>query len=130
MSSKSIYSFDKTNENLSTIFNLEYIKIENLPEEAYDWSTLENIKRIDFGQYSNSYRNFLLSETQKLVGRLRSKQNRTNVTLRVDPMLKALNRQISYLTNRHKESSDVEYMNSIRKFRKAKALLLKNWSRE
>jgi len=125
MSSKSIYSFDKTNKNLSIIFNLEYIKLENLPSETYDWSTMETLNSIPLPFFSQNYRDSLILETKQVCRKLRSNKKESTL-IQAESLLKELNKQIGYLSNRYKENHDENVMIQIRKLRKSKTVLLKN----
>lgn len=122
MSSKSIYSFDKMNKNLSTIFSIEYQQI-NYTKETQEWSSMEVVKNPSFGFWSSEYRESLLIDAHILNRKLRSNvKNKLEIIKEVDCLLIEINKQIGYLMNR----SNADNMKYIRKLRKSKVLLIKN----
>lgn len=122
MSSKSIYSLDKTNKNLSAIFSIEYQQI-NYTKETLEWSNMEVVKNPSFGFWSSEYRESLLLDAHILNRKLRSNvKNKSEIIKEVDCLIIEINKQIGYLMNR----SNTDNMNQIRKLRKSKALLVKN----
>jgi hypothetical protein len=123
MSSKSIYQFDRLNESLSNIFNIEYSSDYSSIEDT--WSTMETLGSIPHPLFSQSYRDSLILETKQVCRKLRSNKKDTTL-IQAESLLKELNKQIGYLSNRYKENHDENVMIQIRKLRKSKTILLKN----
>ena len=114
MSSKSIYTFDKTNKSLSDLFSIRYSPISY--EESLDWSNLERISQPKHGFFTSNRRERLIQESKDLM--------KGNVPYS-EKLLRTINVEIGYLLNRYHDTKDSSMMTEIRALRKAKNTILK-----